>query len=97
MNLKETVNSQVLFMGRTPGGCKLAIHNLLDNGRDIFQFMQLFNEEAIEEFYYDHAGDIDKLLEDDNIAIELLSMHDGTKLALEKTLMLIEQELKNRS
>lgn len=98
MSLKETVRKQVNFMGRTPGGCKLVIHDLLDNGRDIFQFMQLFNEEAIEDFYYAHAAEIDEICAEDQEALaEEASIHNGTKLALEKTLILIEGEIKNGS
>lgn len=96
MDLKETVNKQVTFMGKTPGGCKLVIHDLLDNGRDIFQFMQLFDEAAIEKFYYTHAVDIDELCATDNDMLpEEVSMCEGTKHALEKTLMIIEGEIKN--
>jgi len=96
MNLKERVKAQVTFMGKTPGGCKLVLRSLLDDGRDVSQFMQLFNEKAIEEFYYEHASEIDELCaEDQDVLPEDASMFDGTKHALEKTLMLIEHEIKN--
>ena len=95
MNLKESVSKQVTFMGKTPGGCKLVLHNLLDNGRDILQFMQLFNEKAIEAFYHKHASEIDALCAEDEELGQMSGVQNGTKLALEKTLMLIEGELKN--
>jgi len=96
MSLKETVNGRVSFVGKTPGGCLLAIHHLLDAKRDVFQFMQLFNEEAIEEFYYAYAREIDELCaEDDDVLSEDANMEEGTKYALEKTLMVIEDEIKN--
>lgn len=97
MTLKERVHEQVLFAGKTPGGCKLALHNLLDNGRDVFQFMQLFNKEDIEGFYYAYAQEIDELCagDVDMLSGEEISMREGTKHALEKTLMLIEGEIKD--
>lgn len=95
MNLKDKVSKQVTFMGKTPGGCKLVLHNLLDNGRDIFQFMQLFTEKAIEDFYYEHAVEIDEICAEDEELGQLAGIRNGTKLALEKTLMIIEGELKN--
>lgn len=95
MSLKEKVSNQVAFMGKTPGGCKLVLRNLLDDGRDVFQFMQLFNEEAIEEFYYEYAVEIDQLCAEDQELGQMLGMREGTKLALEKTLIIIEGEIKN--
>lgn len=94
MNLKEKVSAQVASVGKTPGGCKLVIHNLLDNGRDIFQFMQLFTKEAIEDFYYKYAVEIDLLCAEDE-SEAATDTFEYTKLALEKTLMVIEGEIKN--
>jgi len=94
MNLKDRVGKQVAFVGKTPGGCKLVIHNLLDNGRDIFQFMQLFTKAAIEAFYYEYAIEIDLLCAEDE-SEAATNIFEYTKLALEKTLMIIEGEIKN--
>ena len=95
MTLREQVYKQVLFMGKTPGGCKLVLHNLLDNGRDIFQFMQLFNQEAITNFYYNYQEEIGDLLREDNALLIDAGVREYVKLALEKVLMLIEGEIKN--
>lgn len=95
MTLREQVDKQVLLRGNTPGGCKLVLHNLLDNGRDIFQFMQLFNGRDIDEFYDAHEDEIDKLCTDDQEDYEEANEYDSVRLALEKTLMLIEGEIKN--
>lgn len=95
MHLKMAVSKQVKFMGKTPGGCKLVLHNLLDNGQDVFQFMQLFDEAAIAEFYDTHQEEIDKLCIEDQENYEEASEYESVKLALEKTLMLIEGEIKN--
>lgn len=98
MNLKESVSNQVAFNGGTPGGCKLLLTNLLDHGRDVFQFMQLFSPHTIDEFYYTHAVEIDAICaEDEEILPEDASMLAMTKLALEKTLIIIEGEIKNAS
>lgn len=94
MNLKESVSKRVTFMGRTPGGCKLVLHNLLDDGRDVFQFMQLFTKASIEAFYYEYVTEIDALCTEDG-GYEEANIQEGVKLALEKTLMLIEGEIKN--
>lgn len=96
MTLREKVQKQVTFMGRTPGGCRLVLHDLLDNGRDVFQFMQLFTEDEVEVFYYIHAKEIDTLCTEDEVeglAAET-TIHGDTKLALEKILMLIEGDMK---
>lgn len=95
MNLKESVSKQLAFSGRTPGGCKLVIHNLLDNGQNIFQFMQLFNEKDIEAFYHEHAEEIDEICAEDQELGQMLGICEGTKIALERTLMLIEVDVKN--
>jgi len=100
MTLKERVHKQVQFMGKTPGGCQLAIRNLLDHGRDVFQFMQLFDESATKKFYYENREEIDTLCsEEDELTAkaELTGSweYQHVKLALEKTLMLIEAEMKN--
>lgn len=95
MNLKERVSAQVTFMGKTPGGCKLVLRSLLDDGRDVFQFMQLFNEKDIELFYCKHVAEIDELCAEDEELGQLLGVRNGTKLALEKTLIIIEGEIKN--
>jgi len=95
MDLKMVVNERVTFMGRTPGGCKLALHNLLDNSRDVFQFMQLFNDADIATFYDAHQEEIDALCIEDQEDYEEASEYESVKLALEKTLMLIEGEIKN--
>ena len=95
MNLKERVKAQVTFMGKTPGGCKLVLRSLLDDGRDVFQFMQLFNEADIEGFYYAYAAEIDQFCAEDEELGQTLGVQNGTKLALEKTLILIEGEIKN--
>ena len=85
-------------MGKTPGGCKLVLHNLLDNGRDVFQFMQLFTDAAIEDFYYAYSREIDELCaEDSDMLSGDTNVLEGTKLALEKTLVIIEGEIKNDS
>ena len=101
MNLKESVSNQVAFSGGTPGGCKLLLKNLLDHGRDVFQFMQLFNEKAIQTFYYEHFGDIDLLVAEDEGDEGFVAAHAdmvaGVKLALEKTLIIVEGEIKNGS
>lgn len=97
MSLNDVVGNQVAKMGSTPGGCKLLLHDLLDNGRDVFQFMQLFNEKAIESFYYGHAGEIDRLCAEHAELPEGASIREGTKLALEKVLILIEAEMKSES
>jgi len=97
MHLKIVVSKQVSFMGKTPGGCKLVLHNLLDNGRDVFQFMQLFSDTAVMDFYYEHAVEIDTLCTEDGEAPEGINIREGTKLALEKTLIIIEGEIKNGS
>lgn len=98
MNLKESVSNQVAFSGRTPGGCKLVLHDLLDNGRDVFQFMQLFNEQDIKNFAFRHTEEITTLCaEDDEILPAGASLKAMTKLALEKTLIIIEGEIKNDS
>lgn len=96
MTLKEHVHKQVLFAGGTPGGCKLLLKNLLDHGRDVFQFMQLFTPLDIEDFYYNHAVEIDRLCADDEGPTANARMQELTKLALEKTLMIIEGEIKKR-
>ncbi len=94
MRLKMVVNKQVMLMGKTPGSRKLILHNLLDNGRDICQFMQLFDNTAVETFYDEHAGEIDEMCTED---VDLLptgvSIADQVRHALEKTLMLIEHEI----
>lgn len=96
MTLKEQVHKQVLFAGGTPGGCKLTLKNLLDHGRDVFQFMQLFTPLDIEDFYYRNAVEIDRLCIDDTDGLMVdPNMQTLTKLALEKVLMLIEGEMKH--
>jgi len=96
MNLKERVSNQVAFIGKTPGGCKLVLRNLLDDGRDVFQFMQLFSQEAIVGFYRTHQEEIGELCrEEEELTIDARSVRGYVKLALEKTLMLIEGEIKN--
>lgn len=95
MNLKERVSNQVAFMGKTPGGCKLVLRNLLDDGRDVFQFMQLFTTADIDKFYDTHEEEIDELCTEDQENYEEASEYESVKLALEKTLMLIEGEIKN--
>ena len=98
MDLKETVRNQVAFVGKTPGGCKLALRSLLDDGRDVLQFMQLFTQEAIKDFAFTHADEIATICaEDEEILPSGASMQAMTKLALEKTLILIEGEIKNNS
>jgi len=95
MTLKETINNQLIFAGRTPGGCCLVLKNLLDCGRDIHQFMQLFTAPDIEAFYQLHQDEIDDLCSEDEELMTDASVYGYTKLALEKTLMLIEAEMKN--
>lgn len=98
MTLRETVRKQVDFVGKTPGGRKLILHHLLDAGRDVFQFMQLFDQAAIIAFYYQHAGAIDELCTEDQEMLPAgAGMQECTKFALEKTLILIEGEIKNNS
>lgn len=97
MSLKDVVGNQVAKMGRTPGGCKLLLRGLLDGGRDVFQFMQLFNKVDIGRFYYCHQIEIDELCAEDEELGQLAGTQNGTKLALEKTLMLVEAEIKNES
>lgn len=97
MNLKEAVSNQVAFTGRTPGGCKLVLRSLLNDGRDVFQFMQLFDKRAIEEFYHTYSVEIDELCAEDEELAEDASMQTGTKLALELVLIIIEGEIKNAS
>ena len=94
MTLKERVHKQVLFAGGTPGGCKLVLKNLLDNGRDVFQFMQLFGQEAIVQFYYDYQEEISALFREDDGLLVDEGVRGYVKLALEKILMLIEGEIK---
>lgn len=94
MVLKEQVHKQVLFAGGTPGGCKLTLKNLLDHGRDVLQFMQLFTPEDVEDFYYKNATEIDRLcLDDDDEDTASASIQVFTKTALEKILMTIEGEM----
>jgi len=95
MDLKESVSKQVTFMGKTPGGCKLVLRSLLDDGRDILQFMQLFTDADIATFYDTHQEEIDVLCIEDQENYEEASEYESVKLALEKTLMLIEGEIKN--
>ena len=95
MTLNEVVQKQVIARGNTLGGQRLAICNLLDHGQDIFQFMQLFTAKAIESFYYGFAAEIDTLCAEDEILPTDAGICEYTKLAVEKTLMLIEGELKN--
>lgn len=95
MTLREQVHKQVLLMGRTPGGCKLTLHNLLDNGRDVFQFMQLFKQEDIVQFYYNYQEEIGTLCTEEDELVTDPSVRGYVKLALEKTLILIEGEIKN--
>lgn len=95
MNLKERVSAQVTFMGKTPGGCKLVLRSLLDDGRDVFQFMQLFNTKDIDAFYDTYEDEIDMLCVEDQEGYEEASERDSVKLALEKTLIIIEGEIKN--
>ncbi len=99
MTLTGQVEKQVQFMGKSPGGCKLLLRNLLDDGRSIFQFMQLFDERAIEECYYKNREEIDILCyEEDELTakVELTGSweHQHVKFALEKILILIESEIK---
>jgi len=59
--------------------------------------MQLFNEKAIKDFAFTYAEEIATICtEDEEIPPSGASMQVMTKLALEKTLMLIEQELKTK-
>lgn len=95
MTLRERVHKQVLFVGRTPGGCKLVLHDLLDNGRDILQFMQLFKQEDVVQFYYNHQEAIGALCAEEEELVVDASVQGYVKLALEKTLILIEGEIKN--
>lgn len=95
MLLKEQVRNQVLFAGSTPGGCRLTLKNLLDHGRDVFQFMQLFTPLDVEDFYYNHAVEIDQFCADDDVLADNPGMAQLTKFALEKVLMLIEGEMTN--
>jgi len=98
MDLKEAVSNQVAFTGGSPGGCKLVLRNLLDDGRDVFQFMQLFTQEAIKAFAFTHAEEIATICaEDEEILPSGASMQAMTKLALEKTLIIVEGEIKNDS
>lgn len=103
MKLKEQVGNQVAFVGKSPGGCKLVLKDLLDGGRDVLQFMQLFSEQTIEHFYAEHQEEIQGLyaenpeLLDGTISDERVGtgLRATTRLALEKTLIVIENELKN--
>ena len=93
MTLLETVHERVLFNGRTPGGCQLVLNNLLDCGRDVFQFMRLFSVTDVNKFYFSHQEEIDNLCNEDEELLDGLYNPSYTKLALEKCLMLIEQEI----
>lgn len=97
MDLKEAVSNQVAFTGRSPGGCKLILRNLLDDGRDIFQFMQLFKQEDIVEFYHTHREAICKFCSEEDELVVDASVRGYVKLALEKVLIVIEGEIKNDS
>ncbi len=106
MTLTGQVEKQVQFMGKSPGGCKLLLRSLLDDGRSIFQFMQLFDERAIKEFYYKNREEIDTLCsEEDELTAPVVKIepkveltgsweYQHAKFALEKILMLIESEIK---
>lgn len=94
-NLKAGVRAQVIFMGRTPGGCRLVIHGLLDEGRDIFHFMQLFDEDAMRTFYKKFKDEIHRICAEDEFMCGCAGWCELTKGALERTLMLIEDEIKN--
>jgi len=99
MTLKEQVRTQVQFMGKTPGGQKLVLCGLLNDGRDIFQFMQLFSESAIKKFYHENREEVDRLCSEEDemtAAAELTGAweQDHLKLAFEKILMVIESEIK---
>ncbi|KKN52386.1 hypothetical protein LCGC14_0613030 [marine sediment metagenome] len=94
MTLLEAVRKRVNLNGHTMGGRLLAIKNILDHSRDVFQFMQLFNEADIGMFYESYGGEINKMYIEEVELVENNSLRAVTKLALEKTLMLIEVELK---
>ena len=95
MDLKEAVSNQVAFTGGSPGGCKLVLRNLLDDGRDVFQFMQLFTQDAIVEFYHTHQEAIRKFCSEEDELVTDASVRGYVKLALEKVLIIIEGEIKN--
>lgn len=100
MTLREQVQKQLQFMGKTPGGCKLTLCNLLDHQRDVFQFMQLFDTRAIDECYYKYRSEIDTICSEDDALVAEAELtgdweRDHLKCALERMLMLIEKELKD--
>lgn len=99
MSLSKRVHEQIVFMGKTPGGCKLVLCNLLDHQRDIFQFMQLFTAQAIKECYYKYRKEVDGICSEDDVLVAEAELtgaweRDHLKCALERILMLIEKELK---
>lgn len=96
MLLTGIVRKQLWARGQTPGARNLVLNLLLDQGQDIFQFMHLFSCRDVNNFYLKYQNEIDSLCEEDELfkPFEEVEIPSYVKLALEKTLMLIEQELK---
>lgn len=93
MSLQDAVQARVDYVGRSPAGRKFILLDLLDYGRDVHEFMQLFRKEDIEAFYRKHQSEIDALYEEDMVLLPDPSASGRIKLAVEKTLMIIEAEM----
>lgn len=92
---KEVVRKQVVFTGRTPGGCRLILRSILNDGRDVFQFMQLFRNDDVDKFFRRYAVEINNICTADGFLADDVNWCELTKAALERVLMLIEVEMKN--
>lgn len=93
MILQDVVRAQVLFHGKTPGGCQLTLNYLLNQGHDVFQFMRLFTARDVNRFFLKYEEEINALCDEDAELLTTACPGEWVKVALEKCLMLIEQEI----
>lgn len=94
MHLKKIVSERLTARGRTHAGCEQVLHHLLDEGQDVCEFMQLFNEANINAFYLTYDDEIDALCGEDEFP-EQMGAREWVTSALQKILMLIEEEMKD--
>lgn len=99
--LTQVVKERLRAVGRGKLDRKL-LTSLLDDKWDVFTFMQLTSLDDKRRFYFKYAEELEEFRHEDPEALCSLC-RDGdylcsvVKVGLEKTLMLIEEELKHVS
>lgn len=92
MDLKTKVLERLRTVGSTVGSQKLALQYVLDNQRDIFQFMQLWSETDILCFYGEHCQEVEIRCAEQEMFMDS-APRDKLKFALEQILMEVEETL----